>query len=111
MSLCSNQNSDSFCDGSFQLLVQLVNTDSVYKVTDIVISRLATENNCDVQSDKNVVICWARIYWELKKNILGCNQKLDLCPWKAEYKPTALFNMVKPSVFCNYCVCSLMTKF
>ena len=104
MGLVSDQDSYSFGDSSLQLLIELIDTDPVHKVSNVIVSGLASEDDCDVEGNKNVVISWASIHRELEEDVLRGDQELDLGPWKAEDKSTALLNMIELSMLGDDCV-------
>ena len=110
MGLASNQNSDSFSDGCFELFVKLVDTDSVDEVFDTSVVFLASENNCDTKSNKDVVVGWASPNLKFINKVLLSNQELDLCPWSAHNEATFLLNMVKCTVFGNNGISSFRSK-
>jgi hypothetical protein len=88
MSFTSNQNSHSFGDSSLELFIQLIDTNSVNEVKDtlIVFSWVASENNSDTKTNKNVIISWASSNLELIGDILLGNEELNFGPWQAPDK-------------------------
>ena len=111
MGLASDKHSDSLGEGSFELLVKLVDTDSVHEVSDVIISVLAPEDNGDIQGNENVVISRASSHWELVDDILLGHQELNLSPWEAEYKPTLFLHVIELSVLCDDCVRSFGSNY
>lgn len=101
MGLSSNENSDSLGNGSLKLLIELVDTDSVDEVSNIFIVGFASENDSNIQGNKNVVIGWTSSDWEFVVDILLSDQELDLCPWKTNVKASNLFNTIKFTVLGN----------
>jgi len=85
MGFASDENSDSLGDSGLQLLIQLVDTNSVTEVEDGVIIWFASENYSDVKSNKDVVVCWASSHWELVCDVLLGYKELDLGPGEANH--------------------------
>jgi len=81
MSLSSDQNSYSFSNGSLELLVKLVDTNSVNEVEDIILSFHALENNSDTKTNENIIVSWASSNLELVCDVLLGNKELNLGPW------------------------------
>lgn len=107
MSLTTNEDSYSLGKCSLKLLIQLIDTDSVNEVSNIIIILLAFENDGNVKSDEDVIIGRASANWEFVDDILLCHKELDLGPREAEYETSLLLNMVKFTVFRNNRVGSL----
>jgi len=104
MRLGSHEHSDSFSDSGFQLFVKLVNTNSITKVEDIFIFTLASEHNCDVEGNKDVVIGWTGSHWEPIDNVLLRHQELNLGPRHTIDETTLLFDVVKFAVLRDHSV-------
>jgi len=88
MGLASDEHSDPLGDGGLQLLIQLVDADSVTEVEDRVVIWLASENYSDVKSNKDVVVGWASSNWELVSDVLLGHKELNLGPGEANNEPT-----------------------
>ena len=82
MGLASDENSNPFGDSSLQLLIQLVDADSVTEVENRVVIWFASENYSDVKSNKDVVVGWACSHRELVSDVLLGDKELDLSPWE-----------------------------
>lgn len=102
----SDQNSDTFCDRGLKLFIQLVHADSVTEVEDRVSVLFAFEHHCDVQSNKDIVVGWARADWKSENDILLCDQKLDLCPGQAKVKTSMGLNILESAMTCDDSVSS-----
>ena len=81
MGLTSDEHSHSFSDGSFELFVKLIDTNSVNEVKDIIFIWHASENNGDTETNENIVISWTCSNLELICNVLLSNKELDFGPW------------------------------
>jgi hypothetical protein len=99
MSLSSDQNSHSFSDGSLELFVKLIDTNSVNEVEDIILSFHALENNSDTKTNENVIVSWASSNLELISDVLLGNKELNLGPWQAPDKTTVTLDLIKFTVF------------
>ena len=104
MGLASDEHSDPLGDGSLQLLIQLVDTDSVTEVEDTVVIWLASENYRDIQGNKDIVVSWASSNWEFVGDVLLGHKELDLGPGEANNKATLFLNGVKLAMLCNDCI-------
>lgn len=80
MSLATDQNSYSFSNGGFKLLVQLVNADSVAEVENALFIWLAPECDSDVKLNKYVIVGWTCSHRETIYHILLCHQELNFGP-------------------------------
>ena len=109
MSLSSNQYSNSFSQGSFQLFIQLIYTNSIYKIMNRIFIWLASENYSNIKSNEDIVIGGAGTHWEFICNILLCYQKLDTGPRQAEDNTAFFLDMIKFSMLCNNGVSSFRT--
>lgn len=107
MRLSADQYSDSLGKSSLKLLVELINTDSVYEVSDIFVVFLAFENNSDIEGNENVVIGWASANRELVDDVLLGDEELDLGPREAGNQTALLSDMVELAMLSDYCVSSL----
>jgi hypothetical protein len=107
MCFASDKNTDSFSDSGFKLFIELINTDSVAEIENILFAWLASENNGNSKSNENIIVGWARSYLELVSYVLLCNQELDFGPWKAEVQSTFAVNAIEFSVLCDDGICSL----
>ena len=106
MCLSTDEYSDSLSQSSLKLLVQLIDTDSVNEVSDIIIVLFALENNCNVESDEDVIVSWASANWEFVDNVLLSYKELDLGPREAEDEATFLLNTIEFTMLCDYCISS-----
>ena len=106
MRLSTDEYSDSLSQSSLKLLVQLIDTDSVNKISNIIIVLFALKNNCDVESDKNVIIGWASANREFVDNVLLGYKELDLGPREAEDEATFLLDAIEFTMLSDYCVSS-----
>ena len=88
------------------MLIQLIDTDSVNKVSDIIIVFFALENNCDVESDEDVIVSWASANWEFVDNVLLGYKELDLGPREAEDEAAFLLDAIEFTMLCDYCISS-----
>lgn len=80
MGFASDQYSYSFSDGGLQLLIELVDADSVTEVENRILIFLAFEHNCDVKSNEDVIKSWTGANREAVDNVLFRDQKLNLRP-------------------------------
>jgi hypothetical protein len=101
----SNQNSDSFGNGSFELLIQLVNTNLVAEVLDGFVSFFFVvwvlpngENNCNIEGNEDVIVSWAGSDWETEDNILFGDQELNFGPWHADVETAFVQDLIKSTV-------------
>ena len=102
MRLASNQNSHSFCDSSFKLLIELIDTNSITEVENVLLFFFASEDYCDVEGNENIVIRRTGSHRESINNVLFRHQELDFCPWHAgPDKSTFLLNTVEFAVAGN----------
>ena len=111
MSLASNKDSHSLGQGSLQLLVELIDTDSVHEVADVIVVFFALEDHCDVESNKDVVVGWTGSYRELVDDILLCHQELNFGPRKAEHEASLFLDMIELAMLRNDSVCSFRSVF
>jgi len=81
MSLSSDQDTDSFGNGSLKLFIKLINTNSVAEIENILFTRFASENDSDTKTNKNIIISWASSYLKWVSDVLLSNQELDFGPW------------------------------
>jgi len=81
MSLSSDQDTDSFGNGSLELFIKLINTNSVAEIENILFTRFASENDSDTKTNKNIIISWASSYLKWVSDVLLSNQELDFGPW------------------------------
>jgi hypothetical protein len=109
MSLASNQNSNSFGNGSLELLVKLVDTDSVHEIENILFTFHTFENNCDTKTDENVIVGWACSNLKFIDDVLFGDQKLDLCPWKTHRHTTFFLNSIESTVLGDNSISSFRT--
>jgi hypothetical protein len=117
MSLASNENSNSFGDGSFKLLIKLIDTDLIAEVLYgfdclllVIRAPPNAENNSNVEGDENVIVCWAGSDWESVDHILFSYQELDLGVRQTPFKTTFIFDMTELTVGGNDSECSLGSK-
>jgi hypothetical protein len=98
MSLSSDEHSNSLGQGGLELLIQLIDTDSVHEVTNGLLIILALEHDGDIHGDEDIIVGWAGSNRELVDDVLLSDQELDLGPWQAPDEATFLLDMVKLSV-------------
>jgi hypothetical protein len=105
MRLAPNEYPDPLSDSSLQLLVELVHTDSVAEVEDVIVCFFAFENYGDVEGDKNVIVRRTGSHREPINNILLRDQKLDFGPGHAGPDEAAFFlHVVEFAVAGDDCV-------
>lgn len=106
MGFPSDKNSHSFGQSCFQLLIKLIDANSVDKIKNGIIIGLAPEYNSNVKSNKDIIVGWASSHWELISDVLLGDKELDFGPRKTENEATILFHLVKFPVFRNHSICS-----
>ena len=99
MCLSSNKNSDSLCQCCFELLIQLIDADSVYEVMYWLVIWFAPEDNCNIEGYKDIIVSWTCSNWELVSDILLCNQELNLGPRQAWDEAALSLDWVEFAVF------------
>ena len=110
MGLISDEDSDSLSDGSLKLLVKLVDTDSVDEVSNIIVGGLASKDYSNVECNEDIIVSWASVYRELEENVLWSNQELNLGPWKADNKSSALLDVIELTMLGNDSITSFGPK-
>ena len=106
MGLATDQNSDSLGEGGLELLVQLIDTDSVNEVSDVIIVFFALEDNSNVQGNEDIVVRWASANREFVDNVLLSYKELDLGPREAEDKAAIRLNTIELTMLRDNCVSS-----
>ena len=81
MSLSSDQDTNSFSNGSLELFIKLINTNSVAEIENIFFTRFASENDSDTETNENIIISWASSDLKWVGDVLLSNQELDFGPW------------------------------
>jgi len=107
MCFTSDKDSNSLSQSSFKLLIELVDTDSVHEVVDWLVIWFTSEYYCNIEGNKDIIICGAGSHRELVCHILLSNKELDPRPRKTEHKSSFFFDRLKLSMGGNNSVGSL----